>query len=401
MTKTTLLRLLLAALAVATAPLLAINARAALGDIYETNDVSVFRFNPNGGTPATFATGLANPKGIVFDGKGFVYVADAHNNAIIRFNAIDGSGVTFASGLGSPIGLAFDQAGFLYESDASTGNVFKFVIADGTKTTFASGVGAPAGLAFDSNGNLFVADFAGGNIFKVTPDGTKTTFAGGLSFPAGLAVDASNNLFEADSGSNTIFKFAPDGSKTSFATGLNVPYGLAFEATGNLVEADHGSGSTLRFTPAGVQSTIFTSNFNIPQFLAVEPAPHQLLNLSTRGFVEHGEHVLIAGFIVGGNGPVGTRIVVRALGPSLAAAGVADPLADPTLEVRDSSGNVVAFNNNWKDTQAADISSTGLAPTDDNEAAIVTTLHGGSFTAVVRGVDDTIGTALVEVYNLQ
>jgi sugar lactone lactonase YvrE len=402
MTKTNLLRPFLTAAIVFTGGFLMTGSlRAAVGDIYETNNGTVLRFASTSTTPITFVSGLSNPKGLVFDGKGHVYVADAGRNSIVLFTTIDASGTTYASGLSSPIGLALDGTGNLFEADSGSGNIFKFAQADATKTTFASGVGAIAGLAFDANGNLYAADFTNGAILKFTPDGTKSTFASGLSFPAGLAVDGSGNVFEADSGSNTIFKFTPAGVKSSFATGLSLPYGLAFDNSGNLVVADHDSGSTLRFAPDGTKTVVFTSKFNTPQFVAVEPSVHQLLNLSTRGFVQTGDRVLIAGFIIGGTGPIGNKVVVRAIGPSLTAAGITDALQDPVLELHDASGAIVATNDNWKDSQQDLITASNLAPTDDRESAILTSLLGGSYTAVVRGVNNTTGTAVVEVYNLQ
>ena len=113
-----------------------------------------------------------------------------------------------------------------------------------------------------------------------------------------------------------------------------------------------------------------------------------------------GDDVLIAGFFVGGTGPVGTTIVVRALGPSLSALGIANPLPDPVLELRDSSGTLLRVNNDWKELQETAISSAGLAPNDDHESAILTTLRGGSYTAIVRSATSGTGTAVVEVYNL-
>src|SRR5207237_7147406 len=107
-----------------------------------------------------------------------------------------------------------------------------------------------------------------------------------------------------------------------------------------------GNGGTFRVTPAGVRTTVFQSDFNTPQFVAIEPASHQVLNISTRGYIQGGDHIIIAGFIIGGIGPVGTTVVVRALGPSLPAA-IVDPLPDPVLEVRDSSGALIALNDNW------------------------------------------------------
>ncbi|PZR74186.1 MAG: hypothetical protein DLM73_08750 [Chthoniobacterales bacterium] len=400
MQKTKFLRPFLAALVLATAPEVASNARAAAGDVYETNQGNVLRFVTVGGTPGTFASGLSNPKGLVFDGLGRLYVADAGKQSIILYTVPDGSGTTFASGLSSPIGLAMDTVGNLYEADAGSGSIFKFA-GDGTKSTFAAGLSGPAGLAFDNSGNLFVADFTAGTILKYTAAGAQSTFATGLNLPAGLAFDGAGNLFVSDSGTGTIFQFTPSGTKTTFVTGLSAPFGLAFDNSGNLIVADNKAGATLRYTPAAVKTTLFQSNFNTPQFVAVEPLSHQLLNISTRGLVQGGQNVLIAGFVVGGNGPVGTTVIVRALGPSLAAAGITQPLTDPVLELHDASGTLIASNNNWKDTQEAAISGRNFAPSDIREAAILITLHGGAFTAIVGSADGSTGTALVEVYNLQ
>ncbi|HEX8076949.1 MAG TPA: NHL repeat-containing protein [Chthoniobacterales bacterium] len=399
MMKTTLLRSLLAAGTFLAASLLATNTRAAAGDLYETNEGNVLRFRLGSSSPAQFFTGLTNPKGLVFDGNGHLYIADPGKGAIIVLSLPDAGGSTYASGLNSPTGVAFDAAGFLYVSEAGSGNILKFA-ADRTKTTFAANTGASAGLVFDKNGNLFSADFNGGNIFKFAPDGTKTTFATGLNHPAGLAIDSAGNLFEADSESGTIFKFAPDGTKTSFVTGIGRPYGITFDANGDLIVADNAEGATLKYSPTGVKAVIFQSNFNTPQFVAVEPAQHTLLNISTRGLVQPGSDPLIAGFVVGGTGPVGTAILIRVLGPSLSALGVAHPLPDPVVELHDASGTLIASNNDWKDSQQGAISATTLAPTNDREAAILTTVGGGAFTAVVGSATGESGTAVVEVYDL-
>jgi len=390
----------LPAIALLATPFLALTARAAIGDIYETNGTALLRFRAAGGTPGPFASGFANPKGLVFDGNGHLYVADAGKNAIVVFTVPDGAGSIYLSDLNGPTGVALDTAGLLYVAEAGSGNILKFD-ANKNKTTFASNTGASAGLAFDQSGNLFSADFNGGKIYKFSPDGTtKTVFASGLSFPAGLAFDRSGNLFKADSESGKINKFAPDGTKSTFASGLGRPYGIALDASGNLIVADNDRGATLRFSPDGGKGTIFQSDFNTPVFVAIEPTQHHLLNISTRGFVQGGSDVLIAGFVVGGNGPAGTKVVVRGLGPSLAAFGITNPLPDPVLELHDASGALLASNNNWQDSQAGDLTALGLNPTDDHEAAILTTLPGGAFTAVLGTGTGAPGTALVEVYNL-
>jgi hypothetical protein len=125
----------------------------------------------------------------------------------------------------------------------------------------------------------------------------------------------------------------------------------------------------------------------------------QLANISTRGFIEGGDNVMIAGFILAG-GSGGSKVIIRAIGPSLAAAGIDEALADPTLELHDGNGVAIAFNDNWRETQEAEIEATGIPPTDDRESAIVASLPPGPYTAVLAGRNGGSGIGLVEVYNL-
>ena len=99
-------------------------------------------------------------------------------------------------------------------------------------------------------------------------------------------------------------------------------------------------------------------------------------NISTRGFVDTGDNVMIGGFIIGGGsgGSGSAKVIVRAIGPSLGTQGVAGALADPVLEVHDVNGLTIASNDNWKDTQKAEIIATTIPPTNDLESAIVATL---------------------------
>ncbi len=122
-----------------------------------------------------------------------------------------------------------------------------------------------------------------------------------------------------------------------------------------------------------------------------------LTNISTRGFVDVGQEVMIGGFI-SGDGIV--KVIVRALGPTLTQFGVPMVLADPTLELRDANGAVVASNDNWKDTQQAEIQASGKAPPNNNESAIIVTRPPANTTAIVSGKNNTTGNALVEVYIL-
>ena len=121
-------------------------------------------------------------------------------------------------------------------------------------------------------------------------------------------------------------------------------------------------------------------------------------NLSTRGFVGAGENVLIGGLIIGsGEPPV---IVLRAIGPTLGSFGITQPLQDPTLELRDANGALIAFDNDWKDNTPTGIKATLLNPTDSRESAIIASLAAGNYTAIVRGNNGTTGVALVEAYRL-
>ena len=126
----------------------------------------------------------------------------------------------------------------------------------------------------------------------------------------------------------------------------------------------------------------------------------KLGNISTRGLVQTDDNVLIAGTIV--LGPASQRVLVRAIGPSLTGSGVAGALQNPTLELRDQNGALLRANDNWRSDQEQEIIATTIPPTNDLEAALIQTLpaSGAAYTAIVRGVDNTTGIAVVEVYAL-
>lgn len=126
----------------------------------------------------------------------------------------------------------------------------------------------------------------------------------------------------------------------------------------------------------------------------------ELTNLSARAFVGTADDVLIGGTSIVGSSGSGQRLLIRALGPSLSGAGIGNLLSDPTLSLRDANGNQIASNDNWKDSQQAEIAATGLAPGNDHESALIVLLPPGTFTAIVAGKHGTTGVALLEFYRL-
>ncbi len=123
----------------------------------------------------------------------------------------------------------------------------------------------------------------------------------------------------------------------------------------------------------------------------------KLANISTRGFVDVGDNVMIGGFIITRQTGSAT-VLIRGLGPSLPVTGA---LADPTLELVDGNGNSLASDDNWRDTQEADIAATGIPASNALESGIVRSLIAGNYTVILRGQNNTKGIGLVEVYNLQ
>ena len=412
------------------------------GDIFSSNsgDNSIERFTL-AGAGSLFATSMVrDPRGVAFDSAGNLYMANASDNTIIRF-APDGSSSLFAStSLDNPRGLAFDPLGNLYVANYGSNSIVRFA-PDGTGSVFASsGVDGPIGLAFDVAGNLYVANYGSNSIVRFAPDGTGSVFASsGLHGPTGLAFDAAGNLYVANYDDNSIARFTPAGAGSTFASsGLSNPYGLAFDTTGNLYAANYGDNSIQQFTSLGAGSVFATSNLRNPTFLAsstlgpaptptptasptptssptptasttptptasptASPSPTPVThptNLSTRMRVQTGDNIGIGGFIITGSNP--KHVLIRGIGPFLTHFGVTHPLVDPVLELHGPGAFVTVMNDNWRDTQEAEIKATGLVPTNDFESAIDATLTPGAYTAIVSGKNNTVGVALVEVYDL-
>jgi hypothetical protein len=158
--------------------------------------------------------------------------------------------------------------------------------------------------------------------------------------------------------------------------------------------------------PPGAYTAILSGNGNATGICTFEVydldtvATSKLANLSSRAFVGTGNNVVIAGFVLG-NRAGNDRVIIRGLGPSLSSFGITNTLADPTLELRDENGTLILADNDWQDnaTQAAEITASGLAPSNTKEAAIAATLPPGLYTAILAGSNNGTGVGTVEVYD--
>jgi uncharacterized protein YkwD len=192
----------------------------------------------------------------------------------------------------------------------------------------------------------------------------------------GVRVDVAGANFFAISSSSGGYSVPVPGNGTYNVTfsGSSVPTVQRTATVANLLNVK------LDYLPANVQAT-----------------PAALANISTRLRVETGDNVLIGGFIVTGNAP--KKVIIRAIGPSLSANNIAGALQDPTLELVQGESSL-RFNDNWKDTQQAEIQASTIPPSNDAESAIVATLNPGAYTAVMRGKDNSSGVGLVEIYDI-
>ena len=239
-----------------------------------------------------------------------------------------------------------------------------------------------------------------------------------------------NNLRVGTNNINTSFSGVISGTGSLAKVGSGILTLQANDCIADTVGLILVSGSTIKLDFTGPPDVIASLKVNgvlQPPGIYGGPlsgAPHILLefrgsgtvsvgpvstlgNISTRAFVQTGDDVMIGGFMVQGTEP--KRVIIRAIGPELAHHGVPNVLADPTLELHDGTGALIASNDNWVTTiiggiitanQARDILASGHAPGDPRESAIIADLPAGNYTAIVRGVNNTTGVALVEVYDL-
>lgn len=421
------------------------------GNLYAANFAgdTIEKFSPEG-TDLGVCAKVIRPTGLAFDAGGDLYVSN-FGNTIMRFGPKGTPLGSFAeTGLNNPEGLAFDAAGNLYVANSGTNTIEKFSPTGADLGIFASaGLSGPMGLVFDSTGNLYTSNSQLSTIEKIAPDGTASRFATTGFSPAFLAVRKSPTLanistrLRIQTGENVLvggFIVRGSGTKTLLIRGLG-PSLKAMAVTGSLADPvlelyssatnaiiaendnwkndqqteiqatgiapqNADEAAVLVTLSAGAYAVIErgkldSSGVGLMEIYDLSPdVGPELANISTRGYVDTGDNVMIAGFIVASSRGGSGGVIVRALGPSLGSAGVANPLSDPALELHDSNGTLIAANDSWKSDQQIAIEATGLAPGHENEAAIVATLSPGLYTAIESAKNGGAGVGLLEVYNL-
>ena len=235
--------------------------------------------------------------------------------------------------------------------------------------------------------------------FIITGTDPKKVIIRGLGPSAGVPGALTDTTLELHQGNNTLA--TNDNWKINDQTGQSQQ--AEIEATTIPPKNDLESALVTTLNPGAYTAILAGKNqttaIGVVEVYDLDQAANsKLANISTRGFVDTGDNAMIGGFIVGGTGGGAAKVIVRAIAPSLPLSGT---LQDPTLELHDGSGTTIASDDNWKDSQQGDIQATTIPPTNDLESAIVRTLAPGNYTAIVRGVNNSTGIAVVEVYNLQ
>jgi sugar lactone lactonase YvrE len=421
--------------------------------ITPTGLVSTFAGSPNPGSPGQLIDGTGSGArfsyvdGVAVDNAGYLYVADGGNSAIRK---ISPTAVVTTLARVNNSGVALDAAGNIYVTGYVNDNTIRKITPSGIITTLA-GTGAqgsadgtgsaarfnvPTGIAVNGAGYVYVADL-GNNAIRV---GGPTAISQSLNISTRLRVQPGDNaliagfILNGSVSKKVILRaIGPTLADSGVSGGLLDPTLELHGANGVLLTSNDNwkiNDQTQQSQEAEVRATGLPPSNDLESAIIATLAPDQnytailrgkgnaagvalveaydlapaidslLANISTRGFVESGNNVMIGGFILGGESGA-SEVMLRAIGPSLAQAGINNFLPDPMLELRDGHGALIASNDNWKDAQRAEIEATRIAPSNDLESAIVASLPPGNYTAIVAGKGGGTGIGLVEIYNLQ
>ncbi|HYJ04331.1 MAG TPA: PQQ-dependent sugar dehydrogenase [Chthoniobacterales bacterium] len=323
--------------------------------------------------------------------------------------------------------------GKFFFADACSGWIRVFDPATGTASAFATGISSPVDLQVGPDGALYyLARGNNGQVFRVTAVASQPLNISVRSrVGTGNDVMISGFIITAGSAKKVILRgLGPSLQQADVPNPLPDPFLELHAGDSSLISAnnnwkDNTPAQQLEITsnqlaPSNDLESAIVATLQPGTYTAIirgqdnssgvgllevydvdRAATARLVNISGRASVQTGTNVLISGFIVGQN--IGAaKVIVRGMGPSLAQSGIANPLADPTLELRDNNGALVIGNDNWQDdaNQVAQISASGLAPGNAQESAIATSLVPGTYTAIVAGKNGGTGVGLVEVYNL-
>jgi CubicO group peptidase (beta-lactamase class C family) len=342
-----------------------------------------------GGTPNRFPLDgteyAASPQVDLGDGNYVVYSGTENNTTVSNLDAT----------------TDYRFRLYEYKKNVNTGNYALYQLANpasgaqstaGTSPSPAQLLNIATRVRVQSGDNVLIGGFiiTGNAPKKVVIRGIGPSLSGFFSNALG---DPTLELFQGSTSLQTNNDWKSDQQAEIQATGL---------APGNEAEP-----AIVRTLPPGNYTAVVTGNGGAEGIGMVEvydldqAADSKLANIATRGFVETDNGVMIGGLIVGPNFAVGSaKVVVRALGPSLANLGINGTLSDPTLELVNASGTILRSNDDWKSSQQAEIEAAGLAPSIEAESALVETVAPGNYTAIVRGKGYTTGVALVEAYHL-
>ena len=277
------------------------------------------------------------------------------------------------------------------------------------------GDSVPTGIAVGSDGAVYATQLTsvpfpvgGASVYRLAGS-TATKVAAGLTNAIDMKFGPDGMLYVVEITHNSLLSGSPTGglwqinpatgaSTLLMTDGLTRPTALAFDRTGNLYIADRGvipgAGQVLRFAADQIaKSTQFLSQ-------------RGLLNASTRGRTGTGAEPLLLGFVVGVDAK---QMLIRGVGPGLAAYGIAAPSADPKITVYDGAGRIVVENDNWSASGAASTAAltaaagkTGAFPLSANslDAALLATLTPGAYTVQLSAASSASGLALIEIYEV-